>query len=87
MIRPTCWSWKARLYRGDMPWCADRETISNFENVGLNVCMIGESEVGVGESVTFDSGMPVRIWPFTLSFELETVTQVSREEFDSHVGK
>ena len=56
-----------------------------LENVGLNICMIGETDVGVGETVTFDSGMPVRIWPFTLSFELETVPQVSREEFDNHV--
>jgi pilus assembly protein CpaF len=64
-----------------------RRSGNNFEleNVGLNICMIGESEVGVGETVTFDSGMPVRIWPFTLSFELESVPQVSREEYDSHV--
>lgn len=58
-----------------------------LENVGLNICMIGESDVGVGETVRFNSGMPVRIWPFTLSFELETVPQVSRAEFDSHVRK
>ena len=25
-----------------------------LENVGLNICMIGESDVGVGETVTFD---------------------------------
>lgn len=64
-----------------------RRTGQNFEleNVGLNICMIGEAEIGVGETVSFDSGMPVRIWPYTLSFELESVPQVSRAEFDSHV--
>ncbi len=66
-----------------------RRSGNNFElqNVGLNICMVGESEIGVGETVTFDGGMPVRIWPFTLSFELEAVPQVSREEFDNHVRK
>jgi len=61
------------------------ENHSELENVGLNICMIGESDVGVGETVKFDGGMPVRIWPYTLSFELENVPQVSRNEFDSHI--
>jgi Flp pilus assembly CpaF family ATPase len=56
-----------------------------IENVGLNVCMVAEADVGVGETVTFQSGTPVRIWPYTLSFELETVPQVSRNEYDAHV--
>lgn len=58
-----------------------------LENVGLNICMVGDTDVGVGETVIFDSGMPVRVWPYTLSFELETVPQVSRAEFDRHVRK
>ena len=56
-----------------------------LENVGLNICMIGESDVGVGETVMFDSGVPVRIWPYTLNFELEAVPEVSRAEYDAHV--
>ena len=56
-----------------------------LENVGLNICMIGESDVGVGETVTFDGGVPVRIWPFTLNFELEAVPEISRTEYDNHV--
>ena len=66
-----------------------RRSGSHFEleNVGLNICMVGETDVGVGETIEFDSGMPVRVWPYTLSFELETVPQVSRSEFDSHVRK
>ena len=64
-----------------------KDNVFELENIGLNVCMIGETEIGVGESAQFDTGMPVRIWPYTLSFELETLPQVSREEFDGHVRK
>ena len=64
-----------------------KDNVFELENIGLNVCMIGDTEIGVGESAQFDTGMPVRIWPFTLSFELETLPQVSREEFDGHVRK
>ena len=64
-----------------------KDNVFELENIGLNVCMIGETEIGVGESAQFDNGMPVRIWPYTLSFELETLPQVSREEFDGHVRK
>lgn len=56
-----------------------------LENVGLNICMIGETDVGVGETAQFDGGMPVRIWPYTLSFELETIPEISRQEFDNHI--
>ncbi|MFK7767847.1 MAG: ATPase, T2SS/T4P/T4SS family [Mariniblastus sp.] len=58
-----------------------------LENIGLNICMIGEADVGVGETVTFEGGVPVRIWPFTLNFELEAVPEVSRSEYDEHVRK
>ena len=64
-----------------------KDNVFELENIGLNVCMIGETEIGVGEAAQFDTGMPVRIWPYTLSFELETLPQVSREEFDGHVRK
>ena len=49
-----------------------KNNIFELENIGLNVCMIGDTEIGVGELAQFDTGMPVRIWPYTLSFELET---------------
>ncbi|MEM7783365.1 MAG: ATPase, T2SS/T4P/T4SS family, partial [Planctomycetota bacterium] len=64
-----------------------REQTFEIENVGLNVCMVAETDVGVGEKVSFTSGTPVRIWPYTLSFELENVPQVSRNEYDAHVRK
>ena len=61
------------------------EDCFELENVGLNICMIGESDVGVGETVQFEGGVPVRIWPYTLSFELETIPEISRQEFDNHI--
>ena len=61
------------------------EDCFELENVGLNICMIGESDVGVGETVQFDGGVPVRIWPYTLSFEHESIPEISRQEFDNHI--
>ncbi len=61
------------------------ENCFELENVGLNICMVGEADVGVGETVQFDGGMPVRIWPYTLSFELESIPEISRHEFDDHI--
>ncbi len=56
-----------------------------FENIGLNPCLIGDTDVGVGQTVTFESGTQVRIWPYTLSVETETINQISRTDFESHV--
>ncbi len=56
-----------------------------LENIGLNACLVGERDVGVGESVRFESGSQIRIWPFTVSLELETVNRVSRLDLDAHV--
>lgn len=56
-----------------------------FENVGLNACLVGDRDVGVGETVRFETGSQIRIWPFTLSMELETVNRVTRKDLDAHV--
>jgi Flp pilus assembly CpaF family ATPase/pSer/pThr/pTyr-binding forkhead associated (FHA) protein len=56
-----------------------------FENVGLNACMVGESDVGVGQTVTFESAAQIRIWPFSLSMERETVQSIDRTQIDAHV--
>lgn len=56
-----------------------------LENVGLNACMVGDQDVGVGQTVKFDSGAQIRIWPFSLSLEREMVKTVSRTEVDAHV--
>ncbi|MCA9172735.1 MAG: FHA domain-containing protein, partial [Planctomycetales bacterium] len=36
-----------------------------LENVGVNSCVVGETEVLGGERVTFEPSVKVRIWPYT----------------------
>ena len=54
-------------------------------NVGLNGCMVGELEVLGGETVEFGAGERVRIWPFTLTFEAEQASAISRSEMEAHL--
>jgi pilus assembly protein CpaF len=56
-----------------------------LENVGLNSCVVGDTEVYAGQTVAFEPGTKVRIWPFTLTFESETATVVSRSELEAHL--
>lgn len=56
-----------------------------LENVGLNSCVVGDEEVLGGQSVAFDPGTKVRIWPFTLTFEAEKAAVVTRDELEAHL--
>jgi pilus assembly protein CpaF len=56
-----------------------------LENVGVNSCQVGDTEVLGGERVKFAAGVKVRIWPYTISFETKTSTAVSRDELDAHL--
>jgi pilus assembly protein CpaF len=56
-----------------------------LENVGVNSCLVGETEVLGGESIQFDIGVKVRIWPYTLNFETEQATAISRSELEAHL--
>ncbi len=56
-----------------------------LENVGINSCMVGNTEVMGGETLQFTPGESVRIWPFTLTFEAETVAPISRTEMEAHL--
>ncbi len=56
-----------------------------LENVGLNSCVVGDTEVYAGQTAVFEPGAKVRIWPYTLTFESETATVVSRSELESHL--
>ena len=38
-----------------------------------------------GDKIAFGSGVKVRIWPFTLSFETEAKTVLSRGELEAHL--
>ena len=42
-----------------------------LQNVGVNSCLVGETEILGGQRVTFSADTKVRIWPFTISFESE----------------
>jgi len=58
-----------------------------LQNVGLNSCLVGDTEVLGGERVKFSPNVKVRIWPYTISFETETQATVSRAELESHLRK
>ncbi len=57
----------------------------HLDNLGLNSCVVGETEVLGGQSAVFDPGTKVRIWPFTLSFEAEKATTITRAELEAHL--
>ncbi|MBI3860716.1 MAG: Flp pilus assembly complex ATPase component TadA [Planctomycetia bacterium] len=56
-----------------------------LENVGINGCMVGESEVLGGQSLEFSPGQQVRIWPFSLTFEAETASAITRVQLEAHL--
>jgi pilus assembly protein CpaF len=56
-----------------------------LENIGVNGCLVGETEVLGGRSLVFHPGETVRIWPFTLTFESEEVSPISRSELEAHL--
>jgi len=56
-----------------------------LENVGINSCLVGETEVLGGDRVKFAPGVKVRIWPYTVSFETDTTTAISRSELEAHL--
>ncbi|MCH8044167.1 MAG: Flp pilus assembly complex ATPase component TadA [Planctomycetes bacterium] len=64
-----------RVHNGEM----------ELENVGLNSCLVGDTEVLGGERAKFTSSVKVRIWPYTISFETEEVAGISREELEAHL--
>src|SRR5687768_13431221 len=59
--------------------------VLELENVGLNSCLVGDLEVLGGQRARFDPGAKVRIWPYTLTFEAEATTTISREELEAHL--
>jgi Flp pilus assembly CpaF family ATPase len=56
-----------------------------LENVGVNSCVVGETEVLGGERVTFEPSVKVRIWPYTISFDTDQVTAIGRAELEAHL--
>jgi pilus assembly protein CpaF len=56
-----------------------------LENIGVNSCLVGDTEVLGGDRVTFEPTTKVRIWPFTLSFDTDKTTAISRAELEAHL--
>src|SRR5436190_2193720 len=56
-----------------------------LENVGINGCMVGETEVLGGQSLEFTPGQQVRIWPYSLTFEAETASAITRLQLEAHL--
>src|SRR5260370_40483314 len=56
-----------------------------LENVGINGCMVGETEVLGGQSLDFAPGQQVRIWPYSLTFEAETASVITRLQLEAHL--
>jgi Flp pilus assembly CpaF family ATPase len=56
-----------------------------LENVGVNGCLVGDVEVLGGSSLTFHAGETIRIWPFTLNFEVEEASPISPAELEAHL--
>jgi Flp pilus assembly CpaF family ATPase len=56
-----------------------------LENVGINGCMVGETEVLGGQSIEFSPGQQVRIWPYSLTFEAEQAAAITRTQLEAHL--
>ncbi len=56
-----------------------------LENVGLNSCLVGDTEILGGQSQKFKPGVPVRIWPYTITFEAESAPLVTRADLEIHL--
>ncbi|HLJ12734.1 MAG TPA: ATPase, T2SS/T4P/T4SS family [Planctomycetaceae bacterium] len=56
-----------------------------LENVGINGCMVGETEVLGGQSIEFSPGQQVRIWPYSLTFEAEAASVITRAQLEAHL--
>jgi pilus assembly protein CpaF len=56
-----------------------------LRNVGMNGCLVGDKEVLGGESTEFSPGQAVRIWPYTLTFEVEQAASISRAQLEGHL--
>ena len=56
-----------------------------LENLGINSCLVGDTEILGGQSASFTPGAKIRIWPFTLSFQTESASSFSQAEIESHL--
>ncbi len=58
-----------------------------LENLGLNSCLVGDTEVLGGQTASFAPGVKIRIWPYTLTFQSETTATFGRSELEAHLRR
>ncbi len=56
-----------------------------LENIGINSCLVGHEEVLGGQSRRFSPGETVRIWPYSITFETESVSPIGWADLESHL--
>ena len=56
-----------------------------LENLGINSCLVGDTEILGGQTASFTPGAKIRIWPYTLSFQTESISSFSQSEIESHL--
>jgi pilus assembly protein CpaF len=56
-----------------------------IQNLGMNSCLVGDTEVLGGSEYTFSASETIRIWPYTLTLESTEKTPISRQDLESHL--
>lgn len=56
-----------------------------IHNLGMNSCLVGDTEVLGGSEHTFSASETIRIWPYTLTLESTEKTPISRQDLESHL--
>ena len=56
-----------------------------LENLGINSCLVGDTEILGEQTALFTPGTKIRIWPYTLSFQVDSASSFSQAEIESHL--
>ncbi len=56
-----------------------------LKNLGMNSCLVGETEVLGGGEHAFSASEQIRIWPYTLTLESNEISAISRQDLESHL--
>ncbi len=58
---------------------------ASIRNLGINSCLVGDTEVLGGREHSFPAHETIRIWPYTLNLESTEVTPLSRQDLEAHL--
>ena len=56
-----------------------------IKNLGMNSCLVGDTEVLGGSEYQFPASEQLRIWPYTLTLESNETLPISRQDLESHL--